>query len=153
MKTKKSWIWMGLAVAAGLMASTPAFANPGGRRHYHDRGRAEIRGDRQELRNSRTELRNDRGELYRDRMELRRDLRNGAPASEIAQDRAEIRQDLRELRQDRSDLRSDRRELFSDLYRNEWYRDAEGHWRHRPVAPWGWWNGYDYAWRWPYYRR
>ena len=138
MNTKISWMVIGVAVSAGLLICDAASANSYDRRFYSDRARSEIRGDVRQLRGDRAELRKDWGEFYRDRAELRRDLRNGAPRSEIAQDRTEIRQDLGAIFQDRREIRSDRREWFRDLYRDGWYRDADGDWHRRPFYRWGW---------------
>lgn len=138
MKTKISSIVLGVAVSAGLLICDAASANPYERRVYNERVRAELRGDRPGYRNDRRELWRDWGELSRDRAELRRDLRNGAPRSEIAQDRAEIRQDLREIFQDRRALTADRLQVLRNLYRNGWYRDADGDWHRRPFFRWGW---------------
>lgn len=149
MKTKTSWMVIGVAVSAGLLICDAASASSYDRRFYGGRSRVEIRGDVRELRGDRAELRKDWREFYKDRAELRRDLRNGAPRAEIAQDRAEIRQDLREIFQDRREIRRDRRELFRDLYSDGWYRDADGDWHRRP-----WWrHGYYYGSWWPAYRR
>ncbi len=152
MKTKILWIVISVAVGVGLLMSDSASANSYDRRFYNDRARSELRRDRQELRSDRAELGKDLREFYRDRAELRRDLRNGAPRAEIAQDRAEIRQDLREIFQDRRELRDDRSEFLRDLYRDGWYRGADGNWHRRPVHR-GWWDGYDYGTWWPTYRR
>ena len=142
MKTKILSIVIGVAVSAGLLASESASANPYDRRFYNGSARSEIRGDRRELGR-------DLREFYRDRAELSRDLRNRAPRSEIAQGRAEIRQDLREILQDRRELRGDRTEFLRDLYRNGWYRDADGDWHRRPGYGSRWWdNGYEW---WPYF--
>ena len=138
MRTKILSAVMGAAVAATLLVSESASANPYERRVYNERARAELRGDRPGFRNDRRELWRDWGELSRDRAELRRDLRNGAPRSEIAQDRAEIRQDLREIYQDRRALSADRLQVLRNLYRNGWYRDADGDWHRRPFFRWGW---------------
>ena len=137
MKTKLSWIVIGVAVSAGLLITDAASANPYDRRFYNGSARSEIRGDRRELNRDRFELSKDLREFYRDRAELTRDLRNGAPRSEIARDRAEIRQDLREIVQDRREIIGDRGEFVRDLYRNGWYRDADGHWHRRPFFRWG----------------
>jgi len=153
MNTKISWMVIGVAVSAGLLICDAASANSYDRRFYSGRARSDIRGDVRELRGNRVELRKDWREFYRDRAELRRDLRNGAPRAEIAQDRAEIRQDLGEVFQDRREIRSDRREFFRDLYRDGWYRDADGDWHRRPFYRWGWRDSYDYGSWWPAYRR
>ena len=138
MKAKISSIVIGVAVCAGLLICDAASANSYDRRFYNGRGRYEIHGDRRELNRDRFELGKDLREFYRDRAELTRDLRNGAPRSEIAQDRAELRQDRREIFQDRREIIGDRGELFRDLYRDGWYRDAEGNWHRRPFFRWGW---------------
>jgi len=145
MKTKISGIVIGVAVSAGLFICDAASANSYDRRFYNGRGRSEIRGNIRELHRDRAELGKDLREFYRDRAELARDLRNGAPRSEIAQDRAEIRQDLREIWQDHREIRGDRGEILRDLYRNGWYRDADGDWHRRPFYRRGWWP--NYPWR------
>lgn len=144
MNTKISWVVIGAAVAAGLLLCDAASANSYERRFNNGGARSEFRGDLRELRGDRAELGKDLREFYRDRAELARDLRNGAPRFEIAQDRAEIRQDLREIFQDRRELRGDRLEFFRDLYRNGWYRDADGDWHRRPFYHSGWWPYYPW---------
>jgi hypothetical protein len=138
MNTKISWMVISVAVSAGLLICDAASANSYDRRYYSGSARSEIPGDVRQLRGDRAGLRKDWREFYGDRAELRRDLRNGAPQAEIAQDGAEIRQDLGAIFQDRREIRSDRREWFRDLYRDGWYRDADGDWHRRPFYRWGW---------------
>ena len=149
MRTKTLSTVIGVAIAMGWFIGNSAFAYSNDGRVVNGRSRFAVRSGLQEFRNDRRELRRDLGEIWRDRAELRRDLRKGAPRSEIAQDRAEIRQDLREINRDRLALGADRLEVLRDLYRNGWYRDADGDWHRRPEHGWRWWDS-GYEW-WPYY--
>lgn len=139
MATKKTVIWLSLAVFSGLILSEAAYAD-----YRRGGARAELRGDRSEIHKQRLELRNDLGELRRDRMELRRDLRRGAPADEIARDRAEIRQDRREIFDDRTALRNAYRELHRDG--QFWSGRPYSYGRYdNPGNHYGWWN---HRWGW-----